>query len=151
MWFALAVWGFAGGGLSNYLLVIVSGFIFVVVALQLILSRVGRTKSAARNDDNQPSLRDWTAGDFDTSQGRLSGAQAALQILLPIAVAALGMTAFGHRVSHRRTRQHLAVKLSASMPVQEVQGLLVDSLTLSMDWASRNCRTPRARFIDAIP
>ena len=55
----------------------------------------GRTKSAARNDDNQPSLRDWAAGDFDTCQGRLSGAQAALQILLPIAVAALGMTAFG--------------------------------------------------------
>ena len=95
LWFALAVWGFAGGGLSNYLLVIVSSFIFVVVALQLILSRVGRTKSAARNDDNQPSLRDWAAGDFDTCQGQLSGAQAALQILLPIAVAALGMTAFG--------------------------------------------------------
>ena len=95
LWFALAVWGFAGGGLSNYLLVIVSGFIFVVVALQLILSRVGRTKGAARNDHNQPSLRDWAAGDFDTCQGRLSGAQAALQIVLPIAVAALGMTAFG--------------------------------------------------------
>jgi hypothetical protein len=93
LWFALAVWGFAGGGLSNYLLVIVSGFIFV--ALQLILSRVGRTKSAAQNDDNQPSLRDWAAGEFDTCQGRLSGAQAALQIVLPIAVAALGMTAFG--------------------------------------------------------
>ena len=57
--------------------------------------RVGRPKSAARNDDDQPSLRDWAAGDFDTCQGQLSGAQAALQILLPIAVAALGMTAFG--------------------------------------------------------
>jgi hypothetical protein len=94
LWFVLAIWGFAGGGLSNYLLAIVSGFIFVVVALQLILSRVGRKKSAAPDDDNQPSLRDWAAGDFDTWQGRLSGAQAALQILLPFAVAALGMTAF---------------------------------------------------------
>jgi hypothetical protein len=87
LWFALAVWGFAGGGLSNYLLVIVSGFIFVVVALQLILSRVGRTKGAAQNDHNQLSLRDWAAGEFDTCQGRLSGAQAAPP--------ALGMTAFG--------------------------------------------------------
>ena len=95
LWFALAVWGFAGGGLSNYLLVIVSGFIFIVVALQLILSRVGRTERAAQNEDNQPSLRDWAAEDFDTWQGRLSGGQAALQILLPIAAAALGMTAFG--------------------------------------------------------
>ena len=82
LWFALAVWGFAGGGLSNYLLVIVSGFIFIVVALQLILSRVGRTERAAQNEDNQPSLRDWAAEDFDTWQGRLSGGQAALQILL---------------------------------------------------------------------
>jgi hypothetical protein len=71
-----SLWSFAGGGLSNYLLVIVSGFIFVVVALQLILSRVGRTKGAAQNDHNQLSLRDWAAGEFDTCQGRLSGAQA---------------------------------------------------------------------------
>ena len=92
-WFALAVWSFAGSGLTDYLLVIVSGFIFVVVALQLILSRVGHTNVAAQT--GQPSLRDWITWDFDTSQDRLSGAQAALQILLPLAVAALGMTAFG--------------------------------------------------------
>ena len=94
-WFALAVWGFAGGGLSNYLLVIVSGFIFVVVALQLILSRVGRPRKASAGDDSQPSLRDWATWDFETWQDRQSGAQAALHILLPIAAAALGMTAFG--------------------------------------------------------
>jgi len=70
-WFALAVWSFAGGGLSNYLLVIVSGFIFVVVALQLILSRVGRPRKASIGDDSQPalrepSLRDWATWDFET-------------------------------------------------------------------------------------
>jgi hypothetical protein len=93
-WFALAVWSFAGGGLSDYLLVIVSGFIFVVVTLQLILSRVGR-KNATAEHDAQPSLRDWAKFDFETWQGRLSGTEAALQILLPIGIAALGMTAFG--------------------------------------------------------
>ena len=46
-WFALAVWSFAGSGVTDYLLVIVSGFIFIVVALQLILSCVGRTNDAA--------------------------------------------------------------------------------------------------------
>ncbi len=92
-WFALAVWSFAGSGVTDYLLVIVSGFIFVVVALQLILSRVGDTNEAA--EVGRPSLRTWVTWDFDTWQDRLSGAQAALQILLPIAVAALGMTAFG--------------------------------------------------------
>jgi len=77
------------------LLVIVSGFIFVVVALQLILSRVGHTNDTTEAGDSGLSLRSWATRDFDTWQDRLSGAQAALQILLPIAVAALGMTAFG--------------------------------------------------------
>jgi len=56
-WFALAVWSFAGSGVTDYLLVIVSGFIFVVVALQLILSRVGHTNEAAPT--SRPSLRNW--------------------------------------------------------------------------------------------
>jgi hypothetical protein len=93
-WFAVAAWSFAGGGLSDYLLVIVSGFIFVVVALQLILSRVRRREDAGEQD-RQPSWRDWTAFDFETWAGRLSGTQAAAQILMPIAAAAVGMTAFG--------------------------------------------------------
>jgi hypothetical protein len=33
LWFALAVWGFAGPGDTDYLLVIVSGFVCIVVAL----------------------------------------------------------------------------------------------------------------------
>lgn len=94
-WFALAVWSFAGGGVTDYLLAIVSGFIFVVVALQLILSRVGHTNDATEADDGGLSLRSWAARDFDTWQDRLSGTQAALQILLPIAAAAIGMTVFG--------------------------------------------------------
>jgi hypothetical protein len=93
-WFALAVWSFAGRGLVDYLLVIVCGFIFVVVALQLILSRVGRADDVAEQGD-PPSLRNWATRDFETWQGKLSGAQAAVQILLPIAAAAIGMTAFG--------------------------------------------------------
>jgi len=103
-WFAAAVWGFAGGGVTDYLLVIVSSFIFVVVALQLILSRVRRTDDAPEQEE-PPSLRSWAARDFETWQGKLSGAQAAVQILLPIAAAAVGMTAFGivfHIAEHGR-------------------------------------------------
>jgi hypothetical protein len=91
-WFALAVWGFAGSGLVDYLLFIVSGFVFVAVVLPLIMSRVGRT--AAKTDDKPPTFRDWAALDFDTQGGRLSGVQAATMILLPLAAAAVGMTAF---------------------------------------------------------
>lgn len=98
-WFALAVWGFAGAGVTDYLLVIVSGFIFVVVALVSILSQVGGRRAApsdraAKTADRAPSFRDWAMADFDIWQDRLSGMQAALMILLPIAAAAVGMTAF---------------------------------------------------------
>jgi hypothetical protein len=104
-WFALAVWSFAGSGLTDYLLFIVSGFIFVVVALQLILSRVRRADDAAEKGGDPPPLRKWAGWDFETWQGKLSGAQAAVQILLPIAAAAVGMTAFGivfHIAEHGR-------------------------------------------------
>ena len=94
-WFALAVWIFAGRGVTDYLLFVVSAFIFVVVTLQLILSRVGRTAKAGKGNDNWASFRVWATSDFETWQDRLSGAQAALHILLPIAAAAFGMTAFG--------------------------------------------------------
>src|ERR1700752_3166239 len=40
-WFALSVWSFAGAGVTDYLLFVVSGFIFIVVALLTILSQVG--------------------------------------------------------------------------------------------------------------
>lgn len=91
-WFAVAVWSFVGAGLVDYLLVIVSGFIFVTMALILILSRVGRTDNPA---DKPPPLREWARWDYETSAGRLPGAQAATQILLPIVAAAVGMTVIG--------------------------------------------------------
>lgn len=94
-WFALAVWSFAGPGIVDYLLFIVSGFIFVAVGLPLILSCVGRTAGAATGEQNTPSLRDWARSEYETSEGNLPGAEAATQIVLPIAAAAVGMTAIG--------------------------------------------------------
>ena len=93
-WLALSVWSFAGAGVTDYLLFVVNGFIFVVVALALILARVGRS-DASPSDEDQPSFHDWAKSNFDTWQDRISGAEAATQILLPIAAAAFGMTAFG--------------------------------------------------------
>src|SRR5437588_12413556 len=100
-WFAVAVWSFVGAGLVDYLLVIVSGFIFVTMALILILSRVGRTDNPADQPppfnpaDKPPPFREWARWDYETSAGRLPGAQAATQILLPIVAAAVGMTVIG--------------------------------------------------------
>jgi hypothetical protein len=49
----------------------------------------------AKGDGKPPSFRDRARWDFDTWQGRLTGTQAAMQILLPIAAAAFGITTLG--------------------------------------------------------
>ena len=95
VWLVLSVWIFAGAGVTDYLLSIVSGFVFIAVALPCILSRVGRIEPIATSDSDRLPLRDWLKSDFDTWQGRISGVQAAVQILLPICAVAFGMTAFG--------------------------------------------------------
>lgn len=95
VWFVFAIWSFAGGGVTDYLLFIVSGFIGLSIVLPLILFHVGRVHGASTADDGQLPLRDWVRWDYDTSTGRLRGSQAAAEILLPIAAAAVGMTAIG--------------------------------------------------------
>src|SRR5215467_10112256 len=80
-WFALAVWIFAGPAVTDYLLFVVSGFIFVAVALVLVLSRVN-ARSRAR--EHPPAFQDRARWDLDVFQTRLSVNEAALQILLPL-------------------------------------------------------------------
>jgi hypothetical protein len=118
LWMVLWVWSFVGGGETDYLLFIVTGFIVVVVALQIILMRVRRADPTADADDAKEgtkigaktgadtgaktgaktgalSFSEWARGQFEAERGRLRAGEAALLILLPIAAAAIGMMAFG--------------------------------------------------------
>ncbi len=99
-WFVLSVWLFAGAGLADYLLFVVSGFIFIAVALPLILSAVSNNDKLpngepAAGGPKPQSFHDWAAASFATWGGRLSGKQAMVQILLPFAAVAFGMTIIG--------------------------------------------------------
>jgi len=99
-WFVLSVWIFAGGGVSDYLLFVVSGFIFISVALPLILAAVANNDKLPNGEPAEhasapQSFHDWAAGSFRTWGGRVSGKQAMVQVLLPFAAAAFGMTIFG--------------------------------------------------------
>jgi hypothetical protein len=96
LWLVLSVWSFAGGGYTDFLLAVVSGFVFIAVAIPHALWRVWRKNQGSdAAGENGESFRDWASGEFDTWQGRLRGANAAVEILLPIAAVAFGMTAFG--------------------------------------------------------
>lgn len=48
-----------------------------------------------RCSDDTEAFREWIAASFSAGYGTLSGREAALQILLPIAAVAFGMTIFG--------------------------------------------------------
>src|SRR5215471_13817623 len=95
LWLVMSVWLFAGAGTTDYLPFVVSAFIFIAVALPSILSRVGPIEPVGATDADRLSFREWAKSDFDTWQGRVSGAEAAVQVLLPICAVAFGMTAFG--------------------------------------------------------
>jgi hypothetical protein len=105
-WFALAVWIFAGPAVTNCLLVVVSGFIFVAAALVLILSLVKRESAEQGGQQDPPLFQDRSGWDLDVFQTRLSVSEVALQILLPLGTAAFGMTAIGivwHIAAHLGT------------------------------------------------
>jgi hypothetical protein len=53
-----------------------------------------RNADGAR-DDSHLSFHDWAVGDFDTLTGPVKGANATVEVLLPIAAVAVGMTVLG--------------------------------------------------------
>src|SRR5437867_4403984 len=71
LWLILWVLSVAGDRYSDYLLVVVSGFIFIAVAIPSVLSRVMRkSRGPDAPRDEGERFRDWAAGEFDTWQDR---------------------------------------------------------------------------------
>jgi len=92
-WMALAAWGFAAPGYADLSLTVVTGLLCVAIAIPLVLWRVGRANRDTKTDRKPEPFADWAAGDFETWQDRVKGRNAAAEIILPIAAAAVGMTA----------------------------------------------------------
>lgn len=95
LWLLAAIWGFAAHGYSGITLVVVTLFLLVSISLVAVLWRISR-RGRDRGLDT-PAVRrtigTWLRGDLDTWQGRLKGSEAATQVILPIAAAAVAMTA----------------------------------------------------------
>jgi hypothetical protein len=87
-WFAIAVWGFATDAYVDWLLVVVSGFVLVAVSIPVILSGIGHDPAK-----HAPCLRDWLGGDFALWGDDEKNTHAAVEVLLPLGAAAIGMTA----------------------------------------------------------
>jgi hypothetical protein len=90
-WFALAIWGFDRDRYTAWLLVVVSGFTLIAVAIPTILSQVGHRPG--RDGGMRKRFREWASGDFETWTDRSKGLNAAIEVLLPLGAIAVGMTA----------------------------------------------------------
>ena len=89
--FVAAVWIFFDSGpYEAWLDVVVTGLFVIAIAIPALLWLTWR-----RNADNHLSFRDWSVGDFNTLTGPVKGANAAAEVLLPIAAVAVGMTVLG--------------------------------------------------------
>ena len=94
--FVAAVWMFFDSGLYEaWLDVVVTGLFVIAIAVPALLWLTWRRNADDARDDSHLSFRDWAVGDFDTFTGRVKGASATAEVLLPIAAVAVGMTVLG--------------------------------------------------------
>jgi hypothetical protein len=95
LWYVIAAWiGFGAEDDIGYLLAVVSGLFFITIAIPCALWLAWRNNRDPQSPAHRTAFRDWAAGNFRTWAGELKASSAAVQILLPIAAVAFGMTAF---------------------------------------------------------
>jgi hypothetical protein len=92
-WFLFSAWLFAGGAYSDYLLAVASALIVITIAIPAALWRIWR-HHLHKKEEPSGSLREWATTEFRTWQDRVKGKNAAIEILLPIAAVAFGMSIF---------------------------------------------------------
>jgi hypothetical protein len=97
IWFVLSVWVlFSRGAYEGVTLSVITLFFVVLVGIPVVLWLTWRRNTDPNEQHvNVAPYREWSSGSFETSRGGVSGREASMQILLPIAAVAIGMTIFG--------------------------------------------------------
>jgi hypothetical protein len=94
--FVAAVWTFfASNPYDAWLDVVITGLFVIAIAIPALLWLTWRRNAVGARKDSHLSFRNWAAGEFDTSTGSVKGANATVEVLLPIAAVAVGMTLLG--------------------------------------------------------
>ncbi|HEY7230615.1 MAG TPA: hypothetical protein VH558_09615 [Pseudolabrys sp.] len=97
VWLVLSVWAlFSRGNYEGLTLSVITLFFTVLVGIPVLLWLTWRRNAAPHEQTRVPApFREWSTNSFETWTGGLSGRDASIQILLPIAAVAIGMTIFG--------------------------------------------------------
>jgi hypothetical protein len=101
VWFVIAAWLlFGGSGYIALALVMISVLVLMTIAIPLALWRTNLTArrshlSSRATEQGSEALDKWLRGRFSTWTGQERGSTAAIEILLPLAAVAFGITALG--------------------------------------------------------
>jgi hypothetical protein len=97
IWLVLSVWAlFSRGAYEGVTLSIITLFFVVLVGIPVVLWLTWRRNTDPNEQhENVAPYHEWSSGSFETWTGGISGREASVQILLPIAAVAFGMTIFG--------------------------------------------------------
>jgi hypothetical protein len=101
IWFVIAAWLlFGGSGYIELALAMVGVLVFMTIAMPLALWRANVTAqrsdaASSATEKTSESLTRWLQGQFVTWIGKEKGSTAAVEMLLPLAAVALGITALG--------------------------------------------------------
>jgi len=98
VWFVIAAWLLFGD--SDYIglaLAMISVLVFMTIAIPLALWRTNLTaqRSSHATEQGSETLDTWLRGQFATWTDQEKGSTAAIEILLPLAAVAFGITALG--------------------------------------------------------
>jgi hypothetical protein len=93
----LSVWAlFSRGAYEGLTLSVITLFLMILVGIPVILWLTWRRNTDPNEHYGQVApFREWSSHSFVTWTGGVSGREATMQILLPIAAVAIGMTIFG--------------------------------------------------------
>jgi hypothetical protein len=92
IWLAISIWGFCGSGFTALVMAIISLLIAGAVGLASLVALATRRPRHGEPPDG--SFQRWLGDGFEAHTGRLSGAAAAIQLILPLAAVSFGMTLF---------------------------------------------------------
>ncbi len=99
LWLVISAWVFFGseGQYAAYAVAIATGFFLMAGAIPYTIWQVWRRNAPDGAPDRQPhtAFSDWWRGEVETWQGRVEGWDAAVEVLMPLGVAAIGMTLIG--------------------------------------------------------
>ena len=97
IWLVLSIWTFFNhGGYVGLTLTMITVFFLIAVGIPVLIWKTWQHNAPA-NETRPPkeSFETWASQSFATWTGAVSGHEAAMQILLPIAAVSIGMFVFG--------------------------------------------------------